>query len=73
MQSNHWDKCSKWMMNQKVLSLSTSYLFIHSLYFTFIFSYVSEVIFVVYFLKAYVGEFLNIMAAWVNVHELSKR
>ena len=73
MKSNHWNKYSKWMMDQKVLSLSTFYLFIHSPYFTFVFSHVSEVIFVLYFLKTYVGEFLNVMAVWVNLHELSKR
>ena len=61
------------MMDRKVLSFSTFYLFIHSLYYTFVFSYIREVIFVVYFLVTYVGEFLNVMAVWVNLHELSKR
>ena len=61
------------MMDQKVLSFSTFYIFIHSLYISFVFSYVNEVIFVAYFLETYVGEFLNVMAVWVNLHELSKK
>ena len=63
---------SKWWTKKYYYLILFTYLFTN--YISHLsFSYVSEVVFVVYFLEASVREFLNVMAVWLNLLELSKR